>query len=63
MDSHGRWRSDAFGLQAECGSGGASLRESSAASAPQGAGRERPGKAGSAAPSNFVWREASGSAG
>jgi hypothetical protein len=41
-------------LQAVGLSGGASLRESFAASTPQGAGRERPGKAGSAAPLKFA---------
>jgi len=44
---------EASGLQAGCRSGGVSLREPFAASTPRGAGRERPGKAGSAAHSNF----------
>jgi len=40
-------------MQAGCRSSGASLRESFAASTPRGAGRERPGEAGSAASSNL----------
>ena len=43
----------ASGLQAGCRCAGASLRESCAGYAPRGAGREQPGKAGSAAPLNF----------
>ena len=45
--------SEASGLLAGCRFAGASLRESFAGSTPRGAGRERPGEAGSAAPLNL----------
>ena len=46
--------SDATGLGASCCSAGVSLRGPFAGFTPRGAGRERPGKAGSAAPLNLM---------
>jgi hypothetical protein len=56
-----KWRtavagcSEASGLQAGGRFAGASLRESFAGFTPRGANRERPGRAGSAAPLTFAW--------